>query len=279
MAAQNTTGPLSRRIADAHARVRALRRAIRRSQHLRGRVRFVYSEYRKLPGVHAYDLRDGSGRLRLRHNGFDAFLLDEILGNRVYALPEPVARQLGAGGAEPVIVDLGANIGLATHAFLQSYPRARVVAYEPDPSTVELLRGFVADNDLADRVEIVEACAGEADGEVRFVAAGSPLSGAVDPADPAGEGAIVLRQVDAFPHLLEADLLKIDIEGGEWPILRDPRWRDVKAAGIVLEFHPHSSVSGSPRGEAQALLESAGYVVDLREERGDHGVFWAWRQP
>jgi FkbM family methyltransferase len=276
MVAQPRTGGLSRGIAGARARGRALRRASRRSRHLRGRARFVYSEYRKLPGVHAYDLRDGTGRLRLRHSGIDAFLLDEILSNRVYALPEPVARQLGA---EPVIVDLGANIGLATHSFLQSYPGAHVVAYEPDPSTVGLLRGFVADNDLADRVEIVEACAGEADGEVKFLASGSPLSGTVDPAAPAAAEAITLRQVDAFPHLLEADLVKIDIEGGEWPILRDPRWRDIKAAGIVLEFHPHSSVSGSPRGEAQALLESAGYVVDLREDRGDHGVFWAWRQP
>ena len=44
-----------------------------------------------------------------------------------------------------------------------------------------------------------------------------------------------------FPHLHDADLLKIDIEGGEWPLLTDARFGELKVPAIVLEYHAYDS--------------------------------------
>ena len=41
---------------------------------------------------------------------------------------------------QPLVLDLGANIGLASLYFRQSWPRASVVAVEPDVDNVKLLR-------------------------------------------------------------------------------------------------------------------------------------------
>ena len=38
------------------------------------------------------------------------------------------------------IVDLGANIGLASRRFLERFPRARIVSVEPEPGNVAVLR-------------------------------------------------------------------------------------------------------------------------------------------
>jgi FkbM family methyltransferase len=259
------------------ARGRALRRAIQRSRHVTRRIPFIYREIRKAPGVHGYELRSG-GRVRLRHHGIDAFLLDEVLHAEVYSIPAPVRQRLDARTAPLKIVDLGANIGLATKYLLRQYPAASVVAYEPDPSTVAVLRGFVADNALGDRVRLVEACAGPAEGEVQFHALGSPLSGIVDPGVHDAGKTLSLPQRDAFPDLLEADLIKMDIEGGEWAILGDPRWREIRAEAVVLEYHAHSSLSRGPEAEARDALEAIGYAVEVRERHDSTGILWAWRR-
>ena len=41
---------------------------------------------------------------------------------------------------------------------------------------------------------------------------------------------------DVLGQIAEADLVKMDIEGGEWGILADPRIARQRA--LVLEYHP-----------------------------------------
>ena len=240
-------------------------------------------ELRKSRSSRTYELREG-GRVHLRHDGVDAFLIEELFENDVYAMPEGARAALAGATHEPRIVDLGANIGLATHRLLRLFPNGRVVAYEPDPSTAAVLRRFVAENDLDDRVEVIEAFAGPRAGTVTFRALGSPLSRAVGTAAiETGAGLIEVPQRDVFADLERADLIKIDIEGAEWPILRDPRWPGLPARAVVLEVHPDQSLTESPVRTATAVLEAAGYTTKLCDlqppaDGGEStGVLWAWR--
>src|SRR5438309_286226 len=41
---------------------------------------------------------------------------------------------------DPLIFDCGANIGMAVLYFKWMYPRSRIVAFEPEPATFELLK-------------------------------------------------------------------------------------------------------------------------------------------
>jgi hypothetical protein len=86
---------------------------------------------------------------------------------------------------------------------------------------------------------------------------------------------------DAFPLIADADLVKIDIEGGEWPILADARFASMRARAVVLEYHIDGSPSGDPAGSAAAALTAAGFVVGepVPATAPGYGTLWAWRAP
>ena len=77
------------------------------------------------------------------------------------------AREGGAAAA--TAVDIGANIGLATLAMATALPNtARLLAVEPSPRNLVHLRRNLAENGMAERVEVVAAAAGAEPGSLRF---------------------------------------------------------------------------------------------------------------
>ena len=77
----------------------------------------------------------------------------------------------------------------------------------------------------------------------------------------------VVRTVDWFPLFAEADFVKMDIEGGEWPILGDPRLRDLERLTLVMEYHRVGAPSLPAGAAARGLLEDAGFEVGLRHSQ------------
>ncbi|MDF3293372.1 FkbM family methyltransferase [Streptomyces silvisoli] len=75
----------------------------------------------------------------------------EIFEDDCYAFDLPEA---------PVVVDAGAGIGLFTLFIKRRYPRARVIAFEPVPGNVRLLRRNLALHGIADDVVIRPSCLG-----------------------------------------------------------------------------------------------------------------------
>ena len=256
------------------------RLALARSRHVRERARFVLREQFRLRGPHLYRLRGGQ-RVCLRHDGSDAFVLDEVLGGGAYRLSPQVVAALHGPGSAVRILDLGANVGLATLKLLAHFPRGSVVAYEPDPDNARVLARTVDANDLGGRVRIVEACAGTARGRVRFAASRGAVSHALSDGETV-PGAVELPVRDVFEDLVEADLVKMDIEGAEWEILDDPRWPACGAAAMVLEFHARTPFDRPAEEVAADALRDAGYEVELRELRREGqavaGVLWGWRE-
>ena len=76
----------------------------------------------------------------------------------------------------------------------------------------------------------------------------------------------MVEVVDVLPEVVAADFLKIDIEGGEWPILADRRFRDVRARALVMEYHRMGSPGEDAAAEASRLLRDAGFDMDLDGE-------------
>ena len=69
---------------------------------------------------------------------------------------------------DPVIWDLGANIGLTMAHFAERYPRARVVGVELDGANVALCKRNVAP--WSSRCTVVEGAVWHEDGQARYVA-------------------------------------------------------------------------------------------------------------
>jgi methylase of polypeptide subunit release factors len=84
---------------------------------------------------------------------------DRPVTNRLHQeIFEDSVYEVGDLGPAPRIVDCGANVGLATAWFVTRHPGASVVALEPEPDALALLRRNVAENGWTG-VTVVDAAA------------------------------------------------------------------------------------------------------------------------
>ena len=122
-------------------------------------------------------------------------------------------------------------------------------------------------------MQVIRAAAAPRAGELRFQSGELAGSRQID------EGGIAVPAVDAFPYLEKADFVKLDIEGGEWALMADPRFASLPTRALVVEYHPHMCPAPDPRAEAEALLTGAGWKLQHMnfDMPPGHGVIWAWR--
>lgn len=197
-----------------------------------------------LPGVeHPLYARPGTSDLAAFH---------AIFGRRQQAVD--------LGFAPRLIVDLGANVGYASVDLALRYPEASVLAVEPEPSNVALLRRNVKGLPI----EVVEAAVWPRPGilELEEAEIGHVGFRVHETASPRGG-----VQAVTVPELMERfgadtiDLLKVDIEGSELELLSEEAdWLE-QVRAISIEFHDSFRPGCSAAGEA--ALARAGF--QLRE--------------
>jgi FkbM family methyltransferase len=247
-----------------------------RSRLVRESGRFAVRELSGAQGEHRYTLRESGLTLLLAHGSPDVLTLDQAYHQHVYEPPPPVADRLAAIGRPIVALDLGANVGLWSLWLHGRFPVARVVALEPDPDNAARQRQVIELNDLGDTWQLIEAAATTRDGSVRFTVGQTTTGHIVTNGE---SGAATVEGKDVFGLLDELDLLKLDIEGGEWPILADRRFERVDVPVVMLEHHPSQCPSPVPAEAAAEALHGAGYeTVSSCQEPNGTGVVWGWRR-
>lgn len=265
--------PRLRRITDASVIQRVLA-TVRRNSLVAERLRFVVGELRG--GTRTYRLAaDPNYRVVLRHGSHDAWVLDEIhRPPGAYEPPPAVAEVLQEIAARrPLrVLDLGANVGLFAVYVLSRYPGAVVTSYEPEPDNARVLTRCAEHNAFAN-LRVVSACAMATAGTVMITPGAFSHAGVCD------TNGVEVPGVDVLPLFADYDFVKMDIEGSEWPILRDERWPsvmpDVKA--FVLEWHKRGCPERQPGEAAVAAVKEAGFTVSASDLESTHGVIWAWR--
>lgn len=150
-----------------------------------------------------------------------------------------------------VIIDAGANIGLATVFFKTYYPDATVIAVEPDEANcklfeknthgltdIHLLRGGLwPDNTHCLRIQNAET---------------APWGYQVEPSDQ-GFPAYTVSDICKRFDLSHIDILKIDIEGSERELFsRNTEWLN-STDNVFIELHDHIAT-----GASQKLLQAIG---------------------
>lgn len=226
-------------------------------------------------GGRDYTVRANGARIHIEHGTTDAATFDQAFVAQVYEPSPEAATALDRLGRPPVVVDLGANIGMFGVWAQRRWPGARVIAVEPLPRNVELLRNNLALGLAPGTFEVVAAAASTAEGEVTF--GGGPFTnGRI--LDDASDGITVAAR-DTFALAPNIDLLKLDIEGGEWPILADPRFSADLAPVVMLEHHPDGAPAGAPpEASAERMLADAGYDVRRTVTEGPGaGILWGVR--
>ena len=242
--------------------------SIRGSQAVNERAAFLARQLRGR-GVATYQLHNGL-KVSVRHGTPDMSIFTRVFWRRIYDPPAQIRDRL----RPPIrVLDLGANIGL----FAASLgPGATVTAVEADPHNAILLEELVAKNGLP--WTVIRGFASAQTGTIRFSSGQKCFSRA----DPNGD---LTETIDVFPLFEGVDLLKMDIEGAEWDILRDPRMAKYGPPIIVMEWHNELCPEPAPGQAARAALAAAGYTsIVVPDEPGgtsktEHrcGHLWAWR--
>jgi FkbM family methyltransferase len=252
-------------------------------RHVRESMAFVRREARKAPETVTYRLRSTGAPVRIRHDRNDAWTLYELFGLRTYEMP-PAVREALATIERPTVLDLGGNVGLFAQFVFGELPGATVTSVEPDPSNAEVLKAIRDASDRDADWRVIEAAAGNAPGRATFHADASPQARLMSTSN--GDDVLVeVDVIDALPLLDAADLAKIDIEGGEWALLGDPRLQATATRVVALEYHDHMCPGPSAADAAVAFLERAGFRIvdgpraDPRHCGPDVGALWAVRNP
>ncbi|MGD0806850.1 MAG: FkbM family methyltransferase [Anaerolineales bacterium] len=156
-----------------------------------------------------------------------------------------------------VVYDLGANVGYYTLlSAVLAGPRGRVFAFEPLPRNLEFLRRHLSLNRI-DNATVIEAAVTDRGGTVRFEEDASTSKGRIGAQGSLEVRSVALDELVARERMPRPDLLKIDIEGGEFLALQGAR-------RILTESHPViflSTHSGKVHKECLAFLELLGYRI------------------
>jgi len=183
----------------------------------------------------------------LRPGTSDMGVFSEVLAARDY--------EFACWDIEPrLIVDAGANIGMATLYFAHLNPQARIIAIEPEESNIELLRRNTAG---LERVSVKAAALWPYKTRLHFNDSDAEKwAFSVKEASPRSDGvaAVTIPEILAETGAERIDLLKIDIEGAEKELFSDG-WEEwlPRIGRIVIELHDRL-VPGCSTAFYQAIL-------------------------
>jgi FkbM family methyltransferase len=165
----------------------------------------------------------------------------------------------------PSVLDIGGNIGLFSLLAASFHAKARVISFEPGPPNYNLFEiNLLANPSLKDRIELRKKAVG---GIARLT------EWFFDQENPGGSGLFSKEgprypvEIVSFANLIRsmpepAALVKIDIEGAEYEILRNTpaeTWQRIRAISLELHDDPEQKMSQS---EFLGRLESYGFQIE-----------------
>ncbi len=170
--------------------------------------------------------------------------------------------------SHPVIVDCGANIGMATIYFKKKHPDARVIGFEANPHTYQLLKKNIERNNLTN-VEVYNVALYDEEKEISFFVHGErSLLGSIRNDRGKGEHLKVnARKISGYIKNIEKiDLMKIDVEGAELNILNDLIESSLikKTEQYIIEYHHNINNDASALSAFLAKFESNGYNYSIK---------------
>lgn len=174
-------------------------------------------------------MRDGTW-LTYRLNRGDIQAIREIWLDEVYR-PPPEAAEMRQ------VVDLGANIGFTSLYLSRRLNTTHVIAVEPDPANVAILRRNLTQNEVS--ATVIDAAVGPIDGHATFRRdRESNLGHLASDGDISVQVLSMPSVIAGLPDPTGATLLKLDIEGGEEQLFTgDLSWLR-RFSCLLAELHP-----------------------------------------
>ncbi len=143
----------------------------------------------------------------------------------------------------PVIIDCGANIGVSVIYFKKLYPKAKVIAFEPDSRTFDYLKSNIKSFGL-DNVELVNKGLWKEDTVLDFFSEGADANRIMENAEKLikennnnyKKESITATKLSNYIRE-PVDFLKIDIEGAETDVLMETKEQLHLVRNMFIEYH------------------------------------------
>jgi FkbM family methyltransferase len=197
-------------------------------------------------------------RLTIRENVADYLTFKEIVVSEVY---DGLKQHLGECRT---IIDLGANIGVATLYFAEKFPHARILSVEPESSNFAILLRNVRTLATKGRCVPLQAAVWNQDSQLDLLNPGGDhcmfAFGEKSGGEVRGLSMMSILERSGFETV---DLLKVDIEGAEVELFRGGLDWLPRVRAVAIEFHgdarKQSRFDEIMRG--RRILEMNGHTV------------------
>lgn len=247
---------------------------------------YLLFKARSTPDEFTFILRDSSRRDFIENNTFRISVSRSMLPafkesffDDIYfrKLPSYVIDK-----SNPVVVDIGANVGYFSLYMLSRFPRACVFAFEPMPFNFQQLQRYqetypqfelhALNQAVSDTTEPLLLHATKLDGYTTM----ATVFDTSQNQKTISVAATTLANVIEEHALPQIDFLKLDCEGSEYAILyglADHHLRQIRA--MCIETHP----GAQPNENTLALcdyLQSRDFKLNYLDQEKS-GYIWAWR--
>jgi FkbM family methyltransferase len=203
----------------------------------------------------------------LRTFSGDIAIFYEIFWNKVYQLPVECYKNANT------IVDLGANIGLATLYFRHQCKNAFIYSVEPEESNFKMLLKNLKSGIIKKNIIPLHAAIDSKDGEASIQINGLLYNSTIIAAN---ENSALVRTISMKTlcnrfNINRIDILKIDIEGTEKRLFEeDIDWLE-KVKYLLIEFH-----SDAIKAFCIEILVSKSFMMHpIKTFNKNSRLFWA----
>jgi len=192
-------------------------------------------------------------------------LTSEIFFHRIYSFETT--------SPSPMILDAGSNIGMSILFFKHLYPRCRVIGFEPDPQTFELLQAN-AQRNRWQGVDLHNKALHSSEGDINFYSdpdriASGKMSTVRERFPESANRAVRCQKVQTVRLSTfiqeEIDLLKMDVEGAEIAVISElaasGRLRLIKE--MFIEYHHHLKSDEDNLSRMLRPLEDNGFGYQI----------------
>ena len=163
---------------------------------------------------------------------------------------------------KPYIIDCGANMGLSIYYFAKEYPNAEIVAFEPEEEIYSVLEKNIATFQLAN-VKLYKKAVWNTETTLEFYS------------DKGMGGSVENKYNNQKPTYIETlrlanflnkkvDMLKLDIEGAEYTVLKDCKQLLKNVENIFVEYHSFINKE-QHLDDVLLILKQEGFRYHLRE--------------
>ncbi|MEP7319451.1 MAG: FkbM family methyltransferase [Panacibacter sp.] len=170
---------------------------------------------------------------------------------------------------DPVIIDCGANIGMATLYFKHLYPEAKIIAFEASPHIYQLLKQNIENNHITN-TDLYNIALYDEEKELSFFSGSGfqNLVGSVKQNRGGGnEVKIPAKKLSTYLKTMDrVDLIKMDVEGAELNIINDLFSSSLlqKADQYIIEYHHNINGETSNLSDFLKKFESNGFGYSIK---------------